>query len=178
MITIKIKTWKDYKKDFINWVQAPRRKTCKEYVRYMESVSQQLVGERLAEEAYKQKAEENMMNLVKEAQESKKKIILSAMVAVLSLVAAVPLILISGLIELAVWTRILLNGIALTVIAAGIIIACILDRDAGAYECPHCHSRFVPEMGEYIMGAHTLTKRKLRCPSCGKKSYCQKRLTK
>lgn len=142
------------------------------------NVNELLSGERLAEEAYKQKAEENMMNLVKEAQESKKKIILSAMVAVLSLVAAVPLILISGLIELALWTRILLNGIALTVIAAGIIIACILDRDAGAYECPHCHSRFVPEMGEYIMGAHTLTKRKLRCPSCGKKSYCQKRLTK
>lgn len=31
MIIIKIKTWKDYKKDFINWVQAPRRKTCKEF---------------------------------------------------------------------------------------------------------------------------------------------------
>ena len=26
MITIKIKTWKDYKKDFIDWVQAPRRR--------------------------------------------------------------------------------------------------------------------------------------------------------
>lgn len=50
MIIIKIKTWKDYKKDFINWVQAPRRKTCKEYVRYMESVSQRLVDERLAKE--------------------------------------------------------------------------------------------------------------------------------
>lgn len=38
MIIIKIKTWKDYKKDFINWVQAPRRKTCKEFVNYMGSV--------------------------------------------------------------------------------------------------------------------------------------------
>lgn len=50
MITIKIKTWKDYKKDFINWVQAPRRKTCKEFVNYMGSVSQQVVDKRLAEE--------------------------------------------------------------------------------------------------------------------------------
>ena len=39
------------------------------------NVNELLSGERLAEEAYKQKAEENMMNLVKEAQESKKKII-------------------------------------------------------------------------------------------------------
>lgn len=50
MITIKIKTWKDYKKDFINWVQAPRRKTCKEFVNYMGNVSQQVVDKRLAEE--------------------------------------------------------------------------------------------------------------------------------
>lgn len=50
MITIKIKTWKDYKKDFIDWVQAPRRRTCKEYVNYMASVSQKVVDKRLAEE--------------------------------------------------------------------------------------------------------------------------------
>lgn len=38
MIVIKIKTWKDLKKDFLNWVQAPRRSTCKEFVDYMESL--------------------------------------------------------------------------------------------------------------------------------------------
>lgn len=38
MITIKIKTWKDWKKDFIDWVKEPRRKTCKEYVDYMEAL--------------------------------------------------------------------------------------------------------------------------------------------
>lgn len=36
MIVIKIKTWKDWKKDFIDWVKTPRRTTCKEYVNYME----------------------------------------------------------------------------------------------------------------------------------------------
>ena len=49
MITIKIKTWKDYKKEFIDWVQAPRRKTCKEFVNYMANVSQKVVDKRLAE---------------------------------------------------------------------------------------------------------------------------------
>lgn len=50
MIAIKIKTWKDWKKDFIEWVQAPRRKTCKEYVNYMEAISQRVVEKRLQEE--------------------------------------------------------------------------------------------------------------------------------
>ena len=41
MIVIKIKTWKDWKKDFIDWVKEPRRKTCKEYVDYMEELQKQ-----------------------------------------------------------------------------------------------------------------------------------------
>lgn len=38
MIIIKIKTWKEWKKDFLNWVQEPRRSTCKEFVNYMVSL--------------------------------------------------------------------------------------------------------------------------------------------
>lgn len=41
MIVIKIKTWKDWKKDFIEWVKEPRCKTCKEYVDYMEALQKQ-----------------------------------------------------------------------------------------------------------------------------------------
>lgn len=119
-----------------------------------------------------------MVNLVKETQESKKKIILSAMIAGLVLAASVPLFLVAGAFEMAAWTRVALMGIGLLVIAAGIAIACILDRDAGAFECPECHERFVPEMREYIMGAHTFTKRRLRCPKCGAVRYCKHVLTK
>ena len=50
------------------------------------TVNELLSGERLQEMDYKKKAEENMVNLVKEAQESKKKIIMSAMVGVLVIV--------------------------------------------------------------------------------------------
>lgn len=41
MITIKIKTLKDWKKDFIDWVKEPRRKTCKDFVNYMEALQKQ-----------------------------------------------------------------------------------------------------------------------------------------
>ena len=74
--------------------------------------------------------------------------------------------------------RIAFIVIGLFVIVIGIAIACILDRDAGAFECPECKSRFVPEMGAYIMGPHTITKRKLVCPHCGAHKYCKKVLTK
>lgn len=142
------------------------------------NVNELLTGEKIPERNYIEKAEENMMNLVHEAQESKKKIILSAMTAGLTLLSAVPLILVSGIFEMPVWTRAILIAIAVIVIAGGISIACILDREAGAFECKECHNRFVPEFRAYIMGAHTLTKRKLKCPKCGKSTYCKHVMTK
>ena len=142
------------------------------------TVNELLSGERVSEEDYRKKAEENMVNLVREAQESKKKIILSAMVALLVIVAATPMFVISGAIEMNTWIRVILIAIGFVVIVIGIAIACVLDRDAGAYECPECKTRFVPDMKDYIMGAHTITKRRLVCPHCGAHKYCRKVLTK
>ena len=142
------------------------------------TVNELLSGERLQAMDYKKKAEENMVNLVKEAQESKKKIIMSAMVSVLVIVAAVPLFVVAGRFEMQVWTRVLLMGIGFVIMVIGIAIACVLDREAGAFECPECKERFVPDMKSYVMGPHTITKRKLVCPHCGAYKYCKKVLTK
>lgn len=142
------------------------------------TVNELLSGERLQAMDYKKKAEENMVNLVKEAQESKKKIIMSAMVGVLAIVAAVPLFVVAGMFEMQVWTRVLLMGIGFVIMVMGISIACVLDREAGAFECPECKERFVPDMKSYVMGPHTITKRKLTCPKCGCRKYCKHVLTR
>lgn len=148
------------------------------------SVNELLTGERVPGHEYQKKAEENMMDLVKEAQdnkealESKKKIILSAIVAGIVIAAAVPLFVVGGVFPMEAWVRCVLLGIGLLIVFAGIAVACILDRDVGAFECPECHVRFVPNMQDYIMGPHTLTKRRLRCPKCGAVKYCKHVLTK
>ena len=142
------------------------------------TVNELLSGERVSEEEYLKKAEENMVNLVREALESKKKIVLSAMVAGLTIIATVPLFILSGMFEMPVWTRVLLMGIGFVIMVIGIAIACVLDREAGAFECPECKERFVPDMKSYVMGPHTITKRKLVCPYCGAHKYCKKVLTK
>ena len=142
------------------------------------TVNELLSGERVSEEDYLKKAEGNMVNLVRETQESKKKIVLSTMIAGLTIIAAVPLFILSGMLEMENWIRVLLIGIGFVVIVGGIGIACVLDREAGAFECPECDNRFVPDMKSYIMGPHTITKRKLVCPHCGAYKYCKKVLTK
>ena len=142
------------------------------------TVNELLSGERVSLEDYQRKAEENMVNLVKEAQESRKKIILSAVVALLVVVAAVPLFVLSGALEMEAWLRCVLIAIGFVVLFLGIAVACVLDREAGAFECPECKTRFVPDMKAYVMGPHTITKRKLTCPHCGAHKYCRKVLTK
>ncbi len=142
------------------------------------TVNELLSGERVSEEEYRKKAEENMVNLVKEAQENKKKIILSVMVGILTIIAAVPLFIVAGMFDMSTGVRITFIAIGLVVVVIGIAVACIMDREAGAFECPECHERFIPDMKSYIMAAHTPTKRRLICPKCGAHRYCKKVLTK
>lgn len=142
------------------------------------TVNELLSGERVSEEQYRKKAEENMVNLVKEAQENKKKIILSVMVGILTILAAVPLFMVAGMFDMRTGVRITFIVIGIVVLIIGIAVACIMDREAGAFECPECPERFIPDMKSYIMAAHTLTKRKLICPKCGAHRYCKKVLTK
>lgn len=142
------------------------------------SVNELLSSERLDEKQYFKKAEENIMDLLKEKAEAKKKIVLSLFIMLMAMISAVTLVVIAGYLEMQIWLRVLLIGIAVVIIAIAVGVACVLDREAGVYECPKCGERFVPTMKAYVLGAHTITRRRLKCPHCGKRSYCIRRLTR
>ena len=142
------------------------------------NVNELLSSVQLSGENYRKKAEENIMDLVKEREENKKKIILVIIIAMTCIIAGTTIILVTGLIEMATNIRIILIIIATAIVIVGIVVACVLEQDAGAYECPQCHERFVPSMNEYIKGPHTLTKRYLKCHKCGESNFCRHQLTK
>ena len=142
------------------------------------SVNELLSGERLDEKRYFEKAEQNMMSLMEEKAEAKKKLIIAAIIAVITTLAGLTIILISVLLEMELWLRIVLAVIGVVIIGTGIGLTCVLERDAGVYECKHCGERFVPTMKAYLFAPHMPTSRKLKCPKCGQKSYCKKRLSK
>ena len=142
------------------------------------SVNELLSGERLDEKKYFEKAEQNIMSLIEEKAEAKKKIIIAVIIATVTLAAGLALMLVADLLEMQMWLRIVLGVIGAVIIVTGIGLACVLERDAGVYECKHCGEMFVPTMKAYLWGAHTLTTRRLKCPKCGKKSFCKKRLSR
>lgn len=142
------------------------------------NVNELLSGERLDEQKYQEKAEVNIMDLLKEKSEAKRKIVILIVQCIMTLLSGITLIMTASFLEMQVWVRIVLIVIAAAVMVSGIIVACVMEREAGVYECPCCGERFVPTMKEFVSGLHTFTKRKLKCPKCGKVSYCKKKLSK
>ena len=142
------------------------------------TVNELLSGERLDQKKYQEKAEVNIMDLLKEKAEAKRKIVVLIVQCIMTLLAGITLIMVAALLQMPVWVRIVLISIAAIVIVSGIVVACVIEREAGVYECPCCGERFVPTMKDFVSGLHTLTKRKLKCPKCGKVSYCKKRLSR
>lgn len=140
------------------------------------NVNELLTGEKLTDAAYKKKAEENMMDLVKENKENKQRMALSIICGIITIIAVCCLVVIASCIDMPVPARVLLLIFALITAVIGIGAAAVLDVKAGYYECPNCKKLFVPSMGAYVKGYHTLTRRRLTCPECGKTKMCRHRI--
>lgn len=142
------------------------------------TVNDLLSGEKVAEGEYQKKAEENMMDLIRENAENKERMALSIICGVITVIAVCALVMLASYLELPVAVRILLLVCAVFTAIAGIGAAARLEVKAGYYECPHCGALFVPTMMDYVKGYHTLTRRRLTCPTCGKTSMCRHRITR
>lgn len=143
------------------------------------NVNELLFGEKLSNDNYREKAEENMMNLVREKEESKKRIIMSFVVAIMCASVLFVCVLLVGYVEdLNMITKGLLIGFGVIIFIVGVSVAIVLDRESGTFECSKCGHQFTPDMKAYVFGPHTLTKRYLKCPECGKSGYCKHKLIK
>lgn len=142
------------------------------------TVNDLLSGERVSGTNYQKKAEENMMDLMKENEENRRRMILSVICAVITVIAVCALVVIASCLEMPAAARVALLLFAAAVAATGVGAAAVLDVKAGYYQCPNCHAVFVPTMAQYVKGLHALTRRRLTCPSCGKTAMCRHRVVR
>lgn len=111
------------------------------------TVNDLLSGERVSESDYQKKAEDNMMDLIKENEENKKQMILSVICGTITIIAVCSLVIIASYMDLPMAVRILLIAGACLTAVAGIGAAAMLEIRAGYFECPYCKTLFVPTMG-------------------------------
>ena len=132
------------------------------------TVNELLTGERISQQNYKKKAEENMVNMIREKEENKQKILLTTMIGVISTITFVTLLLVvcfyTDVIILPI--KIVLMVIAISVFGVGLYVAMWGDRKIGYFKCRNCNELFTPTFMQYNMEMHIVSTRYLKCPHC------------
>lgn len=144
------------------------------------NVNELLSGEKLSDEEYRQKAEENIVNILGEKKTNIKRLLTSGTIFIISGIA-------TGLNCVAIAFG-NLNGKAAIMLAVSAVITALLgvafgstvDRKAGYFECTECHTIFTPSGKTYLKGSLTVTpfSAHFDCPRCKKTTRCKRKFTK
>ena len=137
------------------------------------NVNELLTGERIPDESYKEKAEETMMDLMRN-KKGRGKII--ALIVLIMLLMLAPMIIVAVLIEMYDLPE-KLEIITLIPAIIGAVVIIFVDCSVGYYQCEECGEKFVPKFGaNYFFAFHKPDSRKIRCPKCGKNCWCKHNL--
>ena len=139
------------------------------------SVNELLSGEKINMENSSQKNEQLLLDMAKEL-EKKNKTIWSSMWAIMivSMTALIAGIFIAAfLIPEGVWQL-----VTILCVCVLFLIPCFyalkLEVSVGAYKCQNCGYEIVPTYKEVMVAMHRGTTRHLKCPKCGKRTWCKK----
>lgn len=143
------------------------------------TVNELLNGEKIEMKDYQEKNEKLLLELARQDEEKNKKLIFAERIGLI-----ISTIFYTGLILLAGFT--LEEGLLLgTIIFIATLIFVIttfawlkLEVDAGYYECKNCHNKFIPTYKEAVFAPHMGTTRYLKCPTCNRKNWAKKVMSK
>ena len=143
------------------------------------SVNELLCGEKIDMENNNQKNEQLFLEMAKEL-EKKNKTVWTSMwiimgVSVIGLIGG--LAVAAFLIPEGIWQLLTILGTCVL-----FLIPCFyalkLEVSVGAYKCKNCGHEIVPTYKQALNAMHMGTTRYLKCPECGKRTWCKKVLKK
>lgn len=134
-----------------------------------------LTGKKLTTENYKSVAESNLVELKDLQSKSAKHLLVLEWVIGVIAVAFYFLSIFSAsyFVENLAWRVVLIcAGFVVLFVAIGFCLH--IERNAGFYECGHCHHKYIPTYGAVIWSMHIGRTRYMKCPKCGKRSWSKK----
>lgn len=130
-------------------------------------------------ESYNQKAEENLLEMKKQKEETDKEMLrIEIVIGYISTIMFLILVFLASFVEMFSVIRILLIIGGSIVFAIGIINAIKIEQTAGYYECDKCHYKYIPTYKSVLFAMHYGRTRYIKCPKCNEKSWNKKVLTK
>ena len=143
------------------------------------SVNELLSGEVLEMNNYNEKMEQNLIGIVKQKEESDKRLLtMEIVIGLLASLVLFILIFVASFVKMADWLRILLIITGLIPFMIGILFAIRIEQTAGYYECKKCHHKYIPTYSSVLWAMHINRTRYMKCPKCNKKSWQRKTLSK
>jgi len=142
------------------------------------SANELLSAKKLAEDEYKAQAEQNLVAL-KQSTERSAQFLLTMEIALgyLASISFFVMILLAAYGNLALGWRIGLIVMGCVEFLVGLYFCLRIERNAGFYECAHCHHKYIPTTKQIYWSMHMGRTRYMKCPQCGKKSW-QKKVVK
>lgn len=143
------------------------------------SVNDLLNGEIVTMDNYKEKSEQNLLEMVKQKEHSDRQMLtLEIVIGVLSVIIRLSMTFIAAFLQMENWFRITIIVFAFVVSITGLMFALKIEQTAGYYECGKCHHKYVPSFSSVLWAPHINRTRYMKCPECGKKSWQKKVLKK
>ena len=134
-----------------------------------------LSGKKLTGDEYMRQAENNLVTL-KTQQEQSHKLLLTIeyILGYMSSLTLIILVFMASYINMPTWLRIFLIVFGLIHTIFGIHFCLVIEKDAGFYECQHCHNKYIPTYKQVLFSMHYGRTRYMKCPKCHKKSWQKK----
>ena len=136
------------------------------------SVNELLSGEMIEINNYNEKAEQTLLEMKRQKEETDKRLLaMEIVIGLLSSVLLFVLVFVASFVEMADWLRILLIIIEFVPFIVGILFAIRIEQVAGYYECQKCHHKYIPTYSSVLWSMHINRTRYMRCPKCNQKSW-------
>ena len=147
------------------------------------SVNELLTGEELEMETYNKQAEENLIQMIKEKENSDKRLLNLEIVLGITGTLFLLVMMFTGILGyqylgLPLWAMILMMVVGFVVFMVVILFCVLIEQKAGYYECKECHQTFVPTYLQVLFAPHINRTRYMKCPHCGKRAYQKKVISK
>ena len=143
------------------------------------SVNELLSGEVIEMNNYDEKLEQNLIDMVKQKEETDKKMLrLEIVIGYLASITFFILIFVASYVEMEKWVRVLLIVLGAASFVFGMFNCLRIEQTAGYYECAKCHHKYVPTYSKVLWSMHINRTRYMKCPKCNEKSWQKKVISK
>ena len=143
------------------------------------SVNELLTGEEIEMEKYDKQVEQNLIEMVKQKEESDKRLLnIEIVLMAISITFFIAIIAIVSFVDMPLWAKIVIGIGGFIQLLASTLICFRIEQKAGYYECQECHHRYVPTFFQSSIAPHMGRTKYMKRPKCGKKSWQRKIISK